>query len=257
MADAGKPVTIAVLVKQVPDTNALKIDRASGKPVLGGQQVVNSYDEYAVEEALRLKELLGGEVVALTVGPAGAKDVLTRALAMGADRAIHVEVADPNALDTLAVARMLAEHLRPLAADLVLAGQVADDYETGQVGAQVAELLDLPLLSSVVGIEMLDGEVRARRDMEDGYQTVRAPMPAVLLTSTGLNEPRFPSLKGIMAAKKKPIERVAGEAVPRDGIAWSEPTVPPRTAGGVRLQDVPTDQAVKQLVSWLEEQKVL
>jgi len=257
MEGAGKPLTVAVLVKQVPDMNAVKVDRAAGTPILSSQQVVNSYDEYAIEEALRLKERFGGEVVAVTAGPAGAKDVLTRALAMGADRAVHVEISDPNGLDTLAIAGLLADQLRPLAADLVLAGQASDDYETGQVGAQVAELLGLPLVSSVVAVEVTDGGFRLRRDMEDGYQTVRAPMPSLLLTSTGLNEPRFPSLKGIMAAKKKPIERVPGGAERGARATWSAPTVPERGGTGVVLQDVPAADAVKQLVSWLEEQKVL
>jgi len=257
MEGGGKPLTIAVLVKQVPDMNAVKVDRASGTPVLSGQQVVSSYDEYAIEEALRLKERFGGEVVAVTAGPAGAKDVLTRALAMGADRATHVEVADPNGLDTLTVARLLADAVSPLGADLVLAGQASDDYESGQVGAQVAELLGLPLVSSVVAVEVVDDGLRLRRDMEDGYQTVRAPLPALLLTSTGLNEPRFPSLKGIMAAKKKPIERVSGDAAAAGRMTWSAPTVPARGGTGTVLQDVPAGDAVKQLVSWLEEQKVL
>ena len=257
MEGAGKPLTVAVLVKQVPDMNAVKVDRASGTPILSGQRVVNSYDEYAIEEALRLKERFGGDVVAVTAGPSGAKDVLTRALAMGADRAVHVEVADPNGLDTLAVSRLLADQLRPLAADLVLAGQASDDYEAGQVGAQVAEMLGLPLVSSVVAVEVTDDGLRLRRDMEDGYQTVRAPLPCLLLTSTGLNEPRFPSLKGIMAAKKKPIERVAAEAETGVRATWSPPTVPERGGTGVVLQDVPVADAVKQLVSWLEEQKAL
>ena len=257
MEEGGRPLTIAVLVKQVPDMNAVKIDRASGTPVLSGQLAVSSYDEYAIEEALRLREQFDGEVIAVTAGPAGAKDVLTRALAMGTDRAIHVEVADPNALDTLSLARLLADQIEPLQPDLVLAGQASDDYETGQVGAQVAELLGLPLVSSVVEVAVTADGVRLRRDMEDGYQTVRAPLPAVLLCSTGLNEPRFPSLKGIMAAKKKPIERVAGQTATAAGIGWSEPTAPARGGAGIVLQDVPAGEAVKQLVDWLQEQKVL
>jgi electron transfer flavoprotein beta subunit len=257
MEGTGKPLTVAVLVKQVPDMNAVKVDRPSRTPVLSGQRVVSSYDEYAIEEALRLKERNGGDVVAVTVGPAGAKDVLTRALAMGADRAIHVEVDDPNAFDSLTVATLLADQLRPLAADLILAGQASDDYESGQVGAQVAELLGLPLVSSVVAVEMTGEGLRLRRDMEDGYQMVRAPLPCLLLTSTGLNEPRFPSLKGIMAAKKKPIVRVFGKPEPPVRATWSSPTVPARGGSGVLLQDVPAADAAKQLVSWLQEQKVL
>ncbi|MBA3415035.1 MAG: electron transfer flavoprotein subunit beta/FixA family protein [Chloroflexia bacterium] len=257
MEATANPLLIAVLVKQVPDMNAVKIDRASGTPVPSGQRVVSSYDVYAIEEALRLRERHGGEVVALTAGPAAAKDGLTRALAMGADRAIHVEVADPNGLDTLAVARLLADQVRPLGVDLVLAGQASDDYESGQVGAQVAELLGLPLVSSVVAVEVTAAGLRLRRDMEDGYQSVRAPLPCLLLTSTGLNEPRFPSLKGILAAKKKPIERVSGEPETVGRATWSPPTVPASASTGVVLQDVPAAEAAKQLVSWLQEQKVI
>lgn len=257
MADGGGPLTIAVLVKQVPDTNALRIDKGTGKPLPGGQLVVNSYDLHAIEAALQFKEARGGEVVVLSAGPASVRDALTRALAMGADRAVHVELADPAALDTLAVARVLTEQVRPLSPDLVLAGQTADDWEDGQVGPQVAELLDLPLVSNVVAIEDGGRELTITRDMEDGYQTVRAPLPALLLASTGLNEPRLPSLKGIMAAKKKLIEPVAAAASNGAGLSWSEPLAPRRSSSGIVLQDVPAAEAARQLVAWLQEQKLL
>ena len=140
--DAGKgPLKIAVLVKQVPDMNAVKIDRASGAPQFSGQHVVSSYDEYAVELALRLAEKHGGETVAMTVGPASAREALTRALAMGADRAVHIETADANGLDTLSVARLLAGEITKIGPSLVIAGQTADDLESGQVGGQVARIL--------------------------------------------------------------------------------------------------------------------
>jgi len=257
MGSGSTPLTIAVLVKQVPDMNAVKIDRATGAPQFSGQQAVNSYDEYAIEEALRLQERHGGETVALTIGPASAKDALTRALAMGIDRGIHIEVADGSGHDTLAVARMLAEQLRGLGPSLVLAGQAADDYESGQVGAQVAELLGMPLVSNIVSVEVGPDGLTLRRDMEDGYQVVKAPLPAVLLSSTGLNEPRFPSLKGIMAAKKKPIEKVAGAASGASRISWTAPAAPEKTVAGVIVQDVPAAEAAKQLVAWLREQKVI
>src|SRR3712207_1981368 len=106
---AGKPYTVVALIKQVPDMNAVKIDRATGKPILSGQNVVSSFDEYAIEEALRLKEAHGGEVIVVSAGPPSARDAITRALAMGADRGVLIEVDDVNALDTLAVARLLAE----------------------------------------------------------------------------------------------------------------------------------------------------
>jgi electron transfer flavoprotein beta subunit len=249
---------IAVLVKQTPDMNAVKIDRATGKPVLSGQNVVSSYDEYAIEEALQLRDAHGGEVIVVTAGPASVKEAITRALAMGADRGLQIDLADPNQFDTLALAGILADQIRPLDVDLVLAGQTADDYESGQVGAQVAELLGMPVVSNVVDLTVDDHRAVVRRDMEDGYQTVETPLPAVVLASTGLNEPRLPSLKGIMAAKKKPIERVAAETgASAERAAWTEPAAPPRTAGGVIVQDQPADEAARQLIAWLQEHKLI
>ena len=158
MAGAG-PLTIAVLIKQVPDMNAIRIDRANGRIVPSAQLVMSSYDEYAVEAALRLKESFGGEVIAVAAGPAQVRDVITRALAMGADRGIHVEMEDVNATDTLGIASISSDALRPLECSLVIAGQTSDDLEAGQVGAQVAELLKMPVISNVV--EITD---RRRRD---------------------------------------------------------------------------------------------
>jgi electron transfer flavoprotein beta subunit len=256
MARVG-PLTIAVLIKQVPDMNAVRIDRAAGKIIPSPQLGISSYDEYALEAALRLKEAFSGEVVAVTAGPPSARDAVTRALAMGADRGIHLETAAANATDTLGMARMLAGALRPLGCHLVIAGQTADDLETGQVGAQVAELLGLPVISNVVSIELDDDGLLVRRDMEDGYQTVRSTLPALLLSSTGLDEPRLPSLKGIMAAKKKPVETSAVSVAPETRLTWSEPFVPAKTVSGTIVQDVPAAEAAKRLVDWLQEQKLI
>src|SRR3712207_3923867 len=178
---AGRPINVVVLLKQVPDMNAVKTDRATGKPIFTGQHVVSSYDEYAIEEALRLKERFGGEVVAVSAGPPSAKDVITRALSMGADRGVLIDLPGVNDLDTLAVARVLADQLRGMSFDLVIAGQTADDYESGQVGPQVAELLGLPLVSSVVELWIEGDKLVAKRDMEDGHQTVETELPALLL----------------------------------------------------------------------------
>lgn len=251
-------LNLAVLIKQVPDMDAVKVDRASGRPVFGGQLAMSSYDAYALEEALRLREAHGGEVTALTAGPPSAKDVLTRALAMGADRATLIDAPAINELDSLAVAKLLADRLRGKGYDLILGGQASDDTETGQVGSQLAEVLDLPLVSNVVGVEV-DGErLIVRRDIEDGVQTVETTTPAVLLASTGLNTPRYPSLKGIMAAKRKPLETVSGEADSDDGRAsWGEPFAPERTIAGEIVQDLPAAEAAKRFVGWMKEQKLL
>jgi electron transfer flavoprotein beta subunit len=252
------PLTIVVLIKQVPDMNAVKIDRATGKPILSGQNVVSSFDEYAIEEALRLKEAHGGEVIVVSAGPPSAKDAITRALAMGADRGVLIGVDDVNGLDTLAVARLLADQLRDMTYDIVLLGQNSDDYATGQVGPQVAELLGLPQVSSVTKVEADGDALTLHRDTEDGRQVVEVSPPVVLLAMTGLNEPRYPSLKGIMAAKRKPIKQVAASAPADDArLSWGEPFVPERTVTGTIVQDVPPAEAAKQLVGWLKEQKLI
>ncbi len=250
------PLTIAVLTKQVPDMNAVRIDRVTNTIVLSPQLRLSSYDEYALEAALRLKEAFDGEVIAVAAGPASVRDVLSRSLAMGADRGIHVQVSLSEA-DSLATANALADAVRPLGCDLVLAGQASDDAEVGQVGAQVAALLDMPLISNIVELHLDDAGVLARRDMEDGYQTVRAPLPVVLLASTGLDEPRLPSLKGIMAAKKKPVETIAASPAAGSRLRWDEPYVPAKVISGTIVQDVPVAEAVTQLVAWMQEQKLL
>jgi electron transfer flavoprotein beta subunit len=258
MTSAG-PLTIAVLIKQAPDMNAIRIDRASGRIVPSPQLVISSYDEYAVEAALRLKEAFEGEVIAVAAGPAPVRDVITRALAMGADRGIHLDVADVNATDTLGIASILSDALRPLGCSLVIAGQTSDDLEAGQVGAQVAELLKMPVISNVVEIQIDEGELLVRRDMEDGYQTVRSPLPAVLLSSTGLDQPRLPSLKGIMAAKKKPVETLPASLPAEQRLVWETPQVPAKTVTGtiVNVQDGSATEAARELVSWLQEQKLI
>jgi electron transfer flavoprotein beta subunit len=251
-------LNIVVLVKQVPDMNAVKIDRTTGKPVMSAQQVVSSYDLYAIEEALRLKEKFGGEVIVISVGAPGAKDAIIRALSMGADRGLLLTTSNVNGADTLAVARLLADQLRSLAYDVILAGQTADDNEDGQVGPQLAELLSLPLVSSVFELQAENNRIIAKRDMEDGHQIVATALPAVILASTGPNEPRLPSLKGIMGAKKKPFEEVPATLESSgDRIGWGELFVPARTVTGTILQDVPPVEAAQRLVAWMGEQKLL
>jgi electron transfer flavoprotein beta subunit len=256
MTSAG-PLTIVVLIKQVPDMNAVRIDRTAGRIVPSAQLVMSSYDEYAVEAALRLKESFDGEVIAVAAGPAAVRDVITRALAMGADRGIHVQMEDVNVTDTLGMATILSDALRPIGCSLVIAGQTSDDFEAGQVGAQVAELLTMPIISNVVAVDIEEGGLRVRRDMEDGYQTVRLTLPAVLLSSTGLDQPRLPSLKGIMAAKKKPVDTVVASVPAQRRLAWETPHVPEKTVSGTIVQDLPATEAARQLVGWLQEQKLI
>jgi electron transfer flavoprotein beta subunit len=259
MADANKhSYSIVVLIKQVADMNAVRVDHSTGKPILSGQQVISSFDEYAIEEAIRLKEQYGGEVIALSAGPASVKDVLSRALAMGADRAVQVTVDNINGLDTLAVAQILAEQLKQLSFDIVITGQNSDDYETGHVAPQIAELLGLPQVSSITKLEAGGNRLLLSRDTEDGKQQVEVETPVVLMAMTGLNEPRYPSLKGIMAAKKKPLDLTSAvSSGTNNRLAWSDPLAEEKSSSGIMVQDVPAADAAKQLVSWLKEQKLI
>ncbi len=252
------PYAIVVLIKQVADMNAVRVDHSSGRPVFSGQQMISSYDEYAIEEALKIKEQFGGEVIVVSAGPPSIKDALNRALAMGADRAVLIPVEDINELDTLAVANLLADQLKQLNFDIIFAGQNSDDYETGHVPPQIAELLGLPQVSSVVTLEANDSHLTLGRDTEDGRQIVEVETPVLLMAMTGLNEPRYPSLKGIMAAKKKPLDIAdATNGAAMDHVDWSDPVAPEKTSGGMILRDIPAADAAKQLVGWLREQKLV
>jgi electron transfer flavoprotein beta subunit len=249
--------TMVVLLKQVPDMNAARIDRATGQPVFSGQQVISSFDEYAIEAALQIKEAHGGEVIAVSAGPQSVKDALTRALAMGADRAISIELDQAKEIDTLGVAEVLAEAIRGLSADIIFTGQNSDDYATGQIGPQVAELLGVPQVSSVAGLDVMDKRLRLIRDTEDGKQIVEVDAPVLIMAMTGLNSPRYPSLKGIMAAKKKPTDSVEGKATTATNVTWGEPFVQEKSASGTIVQDVDAVEAARQLVAWLQKQKLI
>ncbi len=200
-----------VCIKQVPDTETRVKVAGDGRTLdpAGVTWVMNPYDEYAVEAALQLKEKLGaGEVVAVSLGGATVQTTLRNALAMGADRAIHLRT-DALAPDGLAVAKALAEVIRPLGPGLVWLGKSAADDDAAQVGPMLATLLGLPCTTVVAAFE-LDGQTaRVEREIEGGREQVELPLPAVLTCDKGLNSPRYASLKGIMAAKKKPIEERA------------------------------------------------
>jgi electron transfer flavoprotein beta subunit len=249
--------SIVVLVKQVPDPNGIRVDQGSGSLQLSGQMAISSFDDYAIEAALQLQETHGGEVTAVSVGPSSARNALTRALAMGADKAVLVSVENSSSLDSLALARVIAAAVKPLAPDIVLAGQMSDDFGTGEIGPQVAELLGFAQVSSATSIEASGSTLTIRRDTEYGKQVIEADTPVVIMAMTGLNEPRYPSLKGIMAAKKKPLEVVSPDSVPVSLMTWSEPFVQERQTEGVVIHDVPPAEAAKQFVAWLRDQKLI
>jgi len=245
-----------VCIKRVPDTEArvrIASDGTSLDPS-GVKFVLNPYDEFALEEAIRLKEAVGeGSVTAVCLGPKEAAEQLRTALAMGADEAVHL-VAEPSH-DGLVTARALAEEIRGREFDLLLFGKQAVDDDHMQVPAMVAEMLDLPCATVVVELEVSDGHVTARREVEGGHETVEFDLPGVVAAQKGLNEPRYPSLKGIMAAKRKPLEEKAVELADSslELVSLSEP--PPAEGGQIVGEGA---GAVPELVRKLrEEAKVL
>lgn len=249
---------IAVLVKQVPDIAAVSVDEESRRADLGTTKVMNTYDAYAVSEAVSLKERTDAEVTVVSAGPASTREVILRALATGADCGVHVEIDDPNAMDSLATARVLADALREENFDVILAGQTTDDYETGQVGLQVAELLGQPHVSLATHIDVAEAGVRVARDAEGSKETVELLTPCVVVVLSGRDgQQRHPSLRGMMAAKKKPIRSITATVPGKRRLTWSEPVAPVREQEGTIVSGVAPSAAAAQLVSWLKDRKLV
>jgi len=242
-----------VCIKQVADTETRVKVGADGRSLdpVGVTWILNPYDEFAVEQALRVKEKLGaGEVIAISLGGAGVQSTLRNALAMGADRGIHLKHDGP-APDSLAVARALAEAIQPLGAGLIWLGKQAVDDDAAQVGPMLATRLDLPCVTAIATFELGAETVTVEREIEGAREVVEARLPAVLTTDKGLNEPRYASLKGIMAAKKKPIEERAASLGEMNLEVAALMLPPPRAAGRIVGEGV---AAVPTLVKLLREE---
>jgi electron transfer flavoprotein beta subunit len=248
---------IAVCLKRVPDTTTKIAIAADGRSIdeTGVKFVPNPYDEYAIEEAIKRKEQAGaGETVVYTVGPEAAQETVRTALAIGMDRGVLLQAAGSPA-DGLEIARLLAAELGPGGYDLILFGKLAVDDYNHQVGVMVAELLGLPCVTAVTSLALAGATLRAEREVEGGMEVVEASLPAVLTCDKGLNTPRLPSLKGIMAAKKKPLE-VKPVAVGEGSLAILGLSLPPDRKPG-RIVGEGSD-AVPELVRLLrEEAKVI
>lgn len=253
---------IAVCVKQVPDTWAEKklsdSDKTLDRESVDG--VMNELDEYAVEEALLIKEANDGEVVAVSVGPEKAEETVRKALQMGADSGLHIVDDSLAGSDSVATAKTLASALKDQGYDLIVFGSESTDARMSVVPAMVAELLDLPQLTFASKVDVDGDAVKIQRQTDYGYDEVEASTPAVISVVEKINEPRYPSFKGIMAAKKKPLDSAgapAGEAV---GLSAARTDVvefaerPPKAAG-VKVEDDGTGGV--KVAEFLAEQKLI
>ncbi|MDR6999162.1 electron transfer flavoprotein subunit beta/FixA family protein [Neobacillus niacini] len=198
-------MNIIVLLKQTFDTEEKIVLEMGTVREEGGNFIINPYDEYAIEAAIRLREEQGGEVTVITVGPERAENVLRTALAMGADKAVIVNSEDLN-LDEYCTAKILAVVIKNSEFDIIFGGNVAVDYGSGQIGPRLAEELNIPQVTLITNLEIDGNEAVIERDVEGDKEIVLVSLPVLVTAQQGLNEPRYPSLPGIMKAKKKPIE---------------------------------------------------
>ncbi|MGG4000026.1 electron transfer flavoprotein subunit beta/FixA family protein [Anoxybacillus kestanbolensis] len=257
-------MNIFVLMKRTFDTEE-KIVIQNGKVnEEGAEFIINPYDEYAIEEAIQVRDQHGGEVTVVTIGNEDAEKELRTALAMGADKAVLINIEDDvENRDQYTTAKVLAEYLKDKEADLILAGNVAIDGGSGQVGPRVAELLGIPYVTTITKLEIDGTNVKVVRDVEGDEEVIETSLPLLVTAQQGLNEPRYPSLPGIMKAKKKPLEELELDDLDleEEDVEAKTKTIeiflPPKKEAGKILQGDIADQ-VKELVSLLHtEAKVI
>jgi electron transfer flavoprotein beta subunit len=262
-------VKICVLVKEVPDAAVEKrMDPGSKRLDRSGETTLNQFDTHAIEAAMQIRE--GGvdveEIVAVTMAPSDAGRTLNKAVALGADRSVHLTDEALAGSDVCATGYALAKVLEAESPDLAVLGQQSADGECYTIGAVVADHLKMPSLTQVIKLDVEDGKLRCERQAEYGYDTVSVELPAVISVGDAINEPRYPSLKAIMGAKKKPRDvRSAGDVgieLGQVGAEGSRTEVlavnpPPKKAAGEIIEDEDTNETVERVVAWLEERKLL
>ena len=250
---------IAVCVKQVPE-GGRRIDPETKRLDRSGEGALNPFDANAVEEALSLKDAGGsGEVVLVSLGPPKAQDALRKALAMGADRAVHVSDDGAAGADLVATSAALAKALERESPDLILFGQQANDSDGAVLWAAVADRLRLPVVSQAAEIAHADGKLTVKRQTEFGYDVIETATPAVIAVSDAINEPRYPSLKGIMGAKSKPQETVSLSDLGVDGLESRTEVYalndPPARGDSQKLED--DGNAAQAIVDFLAEKRLV
>jgi len=247
---------IAVLVKQVPGGDSPL--RISDDQLWVKEEhinfITNESDSYAVEEALQLKENLGeGEVVAVSLGPDRTQRTIREALSKGADRGIHIEESYPYASDPLQIARTFASALEGEKFDLILTGLQSDDFGFGQVGVLLGEMLGMSTATLVIATELADGKIKVKRELESGwFQWVNLDLPASISIQSGINTPRYPSLKGIMGAKKKELKQVTADSSDEAKQSISKVYIPQKVKRTETIEGT-VDQQVERLVDVLKK----
>ncbi|GKV66414.1 MULTISPECIES: electron transfer flavoprotein subunit beta/FixA family protein [Sporosarcina] len=257
-------MNIYALVKRTFDTEE-KISISNGAISEDGAEfIINPYDEYAVEEAIQLRDEHGGEVTVLSIGEEDAEKQLRTALAMGADKAVLIDVEDDiDEMDEFTSAKIIADYLKDKDADIILAGNVAIDGGSGQVGPRVAELLGINYVTTITDLKIDGTTVTVVRDVEGDSETIETSLPLLVTAQQGLNEPRYPSLPGIMKAKKKPLEELEFDDLDleEDDVEAKTETIdvflPPAKAAGRVLEGEPADQATELVKLLHSEAKVI
>jgi len=263
-------MNIIVCIKQVPDTEELgkvKVNPATNTLEREGvPSIINPFDENAIEEALRLREKKGGEVTALSMGPPQAEEALRKTLAMGVDRAILLSDKAFAGADTLATSYTLAMAIRKIGEfDLILSGKQAIDGDTAQVGPGIAEWLNIPQLTYIRKLEVNGDKIRAERVLEDSFEVVEVPLPALLTVTKDINDPRYPSLKGLLKAKKEKIpiwdlgnlsverKRVGADGSPTQVIKVFTPTPPQKG----RIISGEISEVADRLIEEIKKRKIV
>jgi electron transfer flavoprotein beta subunit len=254
-------VQVVVLVKSIPDASGeIKLD-GDFRVKREGEGVLDPGDEFAVEAALKVAEAAEGELTAVSMGPANAGAAIRRALAMGAHKGIHVSDEALRGADSLATARVLAAAVRPGEHDLIIAGVESTDGYTGTVPMAVAEFLGIPAVTFARSVEVADGSARVERQTETGYDVVECPLPLLVTVTASASEPRFPTLKGIMSAKSKPMDELsladlgltAEQVAPVQRVTAVD-AAPQKSAGEV----IPADgEAAARIADLLAQAKVI
>jgi electron transfer flavoprotein beta subunit len=255
-------VNCIVCMTSVPDTASVIKVGGDGKGIdeSGIKWIVSPYDEYALEEALQITEAKGGEVTVVTYGPDHAEAALRDCLARGAHQAVHILGGEATLGDSFTIAKVLAAAIKDRQYDLVLCGFKGVGTDCGQVGPMLAEILDLPHVVNVVELDVSDGSLAAGRDVEGGKEKLESPLPALITCQKGLNEPRYAALKGIMAAKKKPVEKIEvaslgiDEGSDRFYTAETLELPPAKAAGTIIQGEDDAAAAASELVKLLREE---